>query len=199
MRVRFAEFVFDSRLRRLTRGGDEIPLSPKAFALVEQLIEARPAPVSKETLYERLWPDTIVEAGNLHNVVAEVRTAIGYDAIRTVHRFGYAFAALAHTDQPSTFAVEVGGEPVRLEGGANILGRDPQARVVIDAPDVSRHHAQIVVRGDDASIEDLGSKNGTFVEGSRVEEPTPLRDGDEITLGRSRLVFRSVRRPATTI
>ena len=199
MRVRFAEFVFDSRQHRLTRGGDDVPLSPKAFALFEALIDSRPAPVSKEDLYERLWPGTFVEAGNLHNLVSELRAAVGHDAIRTVHRVGYAFAAEAYGEEPSAFSVEIGGETIRLAAGTNILGRDPDARMIIDAPDVSRQHARITIRGDDASIEDLGSKNGTFVGGKRIEEPTPLRDGDEITVGRTRLVFRRMRRPATTV
>ena len=199
MRVRFADFVFDSRQHRLTRGSEDVPLSPKAFALFEALLDSRPAAVSKEALYERLWPGTFVEAGNLHNLVSEVRAAVGHDAIRTVHRVGYAFAAEAHGEEPSAFGIEMGGEPIRLAAGTNILGRDPEARVVIDAPDVSRQHARIAVQGEEASIEDLGSKNGTFVGGKRVEEPTPLRDGDEITLGRTRLVFRKLRRPATTI
>lgn len=198
MRMRFADFVFDSRLRRLTRGGEEVDLSPKAFALIEQLIAERPAPIARETLYARLWPDTVVEPGNLHNVVAEVRAAIGHEAIRTVHRFGYAFAAVAHADQASGFVIDAGDVPVRLAEGANILGRDPEARVVIDAPDVSRHHAQIVVRGEEATIEDLGSKNGTFVGGARIEEPTPIRDGDVITLAHARMVLRKMRPPATT-
>jgi len=158
MPVRFADFVFDSRQHRLTRGGEDLPLSPKAFALFEALIDSRPAAVSKEDLYERLWPGTFVEAGNLHNLVSELRAAVGHDAIRTVHRVGYAFAAEAYGEEPSAFSIGIGGQTIRLAAGTNVLGRDPDARVVVDAPDVSRQHARIVIREDDASIEDLGSK-----------------------------------------
>jgi pSer/pThr/pTyr-binding forkhead associated (FHA) protein len=60
----------------------------------------------------------------------------------------------------------------------------------IDSPWVSRRHARIVVAGQAASLEDLGSKNGTFLRGKRISEPEPLRHGDEICLGRVPMVFR---------
>jgi pSer/pThr/pTyr-binding forkhead associated (FHA) protein len=55
---------------------------------------------------------------------------------------------------------------------------------------VSRHHARIVVDGTAARLEDLGSKNGTFLRNQRLEGSHPLRDGDAIRLGLVALVFR---------
>ena len=48
-----------------------------------------------------------------------------------------------------------------LQDGVNVIGRDPDAAVWVDAPGVSRRHAQIVLENRTASLEDLGSKNGT--------------------------------------
>jgi pSer/pThr/pTyr-binding forkhead associated (FHA) protein len=55
----------------------------------------------------------------------------------------------------------------------------------IDRTEVSRCHARIVVQGTTATIEDLGSKNGTYVNGERLEAPILLTNGDEIWIGRS--------------
>lgn len=57
---------------------------------------------------------------------------------------------------------------------------------------MSRRHALIRVSDDGASLEDCGGKNGTYVDGRRVEEATPLRDGMEIRLGKVLLVVREV-------
>src|SRR5947208_528632 len=59
---------------------------------------------------------------------------------------------------------------------------------------VSRRHARIRVARDEAVLEDLGSKNGSYVDGRRITGPTPLGDGDEVRLGSVLVVFRS--RPA---
>jgi pSer/pThr/pTyr-binding forkhead associated (FHA) protein len=80
---------------------------------------------------------------------------------------------------------------VPLESGENLLGRDEQAAVRIDAPGVSRRHARIVVRADGATLEDLGSKNGTFLRERRLESPAELTDGDAFRLGRHLLYYRS--------
>jgi pSer/pThr/pTyr-binding forkhead associated (FHA) protein len=63
---------------------------------------------------------------------------------------------------------------------------------------VSRHHARIVVRGGEVAVEDLGSKNGTFVGDRRVAGPTPLADRDRLRLGRTVLVYRCARLPGST-
>ncbi|MEX1246160.1 MAG: FHA domain-containing protein [Thermoanaerobaculia bacterium] len=77
-----------------------------------------------------------------------------------------------------------------LEEGENILGRDPGTRGSIPDASISRRHARITVRGDTATLEDLESKNGTFVGDERVTRPTLLSDGDAVRLGLARLVFR---------
>ena len=71
------------------------------------------------------------------------------------------------------------------------IGRDPAATVWIDLSSVSRRHARIVVGNGVATIEDLGSRNGTCVEGERIAKPRRLENGDKIKIGAASLLFRS--------
>jgi pSer/pThr/pTyr-binding forkhead associated (FHA) protein len=84
---------------------------------------------------------------------------------------------------------------IPLAPGRYVIGREPNAAVWIDSTRVSRRHAVITVSGSGAAIEDLGSKNGTFVNGARLRGRAPLGDRDEIDLGPERVVVR-VRRAA---
>ncbi|MCJ7516110.1 MAG: FHA domain-containing protein [Dehalococcoidia bacterium] len=73
------------------------------------------------------------------------------------------------------------------------IGRDPGNDVVLSHPIVSRKHARITRTGPDGeyAIEDLGSTNGTFVNGKRVAEPRPLHRGDSIHVGPIKLIFEA--------
>ena len=71
-----------------------------------------------------------------------------------------------------------------------MLGRDTTATVWFDGPGVSRRHARIVVSGEDAMLEDLGSKNGTYLRGERLAGPARLVDGDEIRVGSAAVTLR---------
>lgn len=208
MRVRFGEFVFDSERRELARADTLVRLSPKAFDLLSILISHRPKAVRKEALYEQLWPDTFVEYANLNNLISEIRAAIA-DAERTVirtrPRFGFSFAVESVEEESSgapadrLFRVSFGGSSIDLQSGRNLIGREPDCAVVIDSPAVSRYHAAIDIRGSIATLNDLGSKNGTFLGGTRVETSIELPDRAEIEIGRTLLRFRAFDRQATTV
>ena len=75
----------------------------------------------------------------------------------------------------------------RIEGAA-ILGRDAACDIVLDSPSVSRQHAVIRCNGDICQIADLGSTNGTFVNGTRIQT-SALRDGDTIWIGGIQIYF----------
>jgi pSer/pThr/pTyr-binding forkhead associated (FHA) protein len=79
-----------------------------------------------------------------------------------------------------------------------VLGRDPDLELFLDAHDVSRRHARISIVGDDATIEDLDSKNGTFVSNQRVNEATALVDGTPIRIGSVSLTFSKVQNCGST-
>ena len=201
MRVSFAGFVLDTAMRQLFRGETRVHLEPKALELLELLVARRPEAVAKTEIQRRLWPDTFVSESSLTGLVAQLRKALADDRrqerfLRTVHGFGYAFSgeiAAAAGKEPAAPARLIWEDSVfLLQSGENVLGRSEEATVRIDAPGVSRRHARIVVTEDRATIEDLASKNGTFVGERRLERPTPLEDGARLRLGRQLLVFRRV-------
>jgi DNA-binding winged helix-turn-helix (wHTH) protein len=200
---RLAEFTLDVRTRRLLRGEQEVHLSPKAFALLTLLIENRAEAMSKGDLQQKLWPSTYVLETNLAGLIAEVRHVLGDSAddprfIRTVHRFGYRFIG----DVTEEHATDRAAPPrikywlmwdtrqIPLSQGENVLGRAPDAAVWIDAPGVSRQHARIRLEGTAATVEDLRSKNGTYLHGRRITVASPLKDGDQIRLGSVVITFR---------
>lgn len=80
------------------------------------------------------------------------------------------------------------GKVLKLEG-EGVLGRDPSVEYSIDDPTVSRRHAEMVKSGDGWRLRDLGSANGTEINGARLIGDKALRDGDVIGLGRVTLVF----------
>ncbi len=76
-----------------------------------------------------------------------------------------------------------------LTKGELTIGRSPGSDILIDNVGVSRRHAVIKMSGDRATVEDLGSANGTFVGGQKITSHE-LKDGDEILVLKHRLVFR---------
>ena len=210
--VLFGDFVLDLDARELRRGGEPVLLSPKAYHLLAVLVDHRPTALSKSTLLEQLWPDAFVVEKNLVNLIAEIREALDDDAahprfVRTIHRFGYAFRDVA--EQPPArrhplrasdvrFRLVWAGGRAGLGDGEHVLGRDPELELFLDAPDVSRRHARINILGDEATIEDLESKNGTFVSDRRLASATRLADGDSIRVGSVRLTFTAVRSRGST-
>jgi DNA-binding winged helix-turn-helix (wHTH) protein len=198
--VRFGSFSLAADSRRLTRGGEDLHLTPKAFDLLALLIDAAPRVVPKNELHATLWPDSFVADTTLVGLVKEVRRVLGDSdpaapIIRTVSRVGYAFAApLRDAGAPAPSSrhwLVADGRSFPLTAGANTVGREPAAAVWLDSGSVSRRHASIVVSGGDARIEDLGSKNGTSVNGTPVCESAVLRDGDRLLIGTVPLTYRT--------
>lgn len=203
MRVVFGECEFDSKQRVVYRHGRAVPLSHKALQLLELLVDRRPEAVAKTEILDRLWPGTFVSDASLHNLVTEVRAALGDSPrtpryIRTVPRFGYAFHADARPApaRESSSRAASGPRLVSPRGewplseGANLVGRDRDCAVRIDSATLSRRHARIVVTRAETTVEDLGSKNGTLVNGQPVEQTVVLKDNDEIQLGSVTVTYR---------
>ena len=195
MKLRLGDLTFDPDARQLLSAETEVHLSPKAIDLLRILIAHRPRALSKQELHEHLWPATFVSEANLASLIAEIREALGDTAreprfIRTAHRFGYAFSGEAvevpdapPSVQPTSFCWLVrDGKRLPLQQGDNILGRD-EADIQIDSPTVSRRHARIRISATEAVLEDLGSKNGTFVNSERVSTVVRLKDRDEVQVG----------------
>jgi DNA-binding winged helix-turn-helix (wHTH) protein len=210
MRVRFGNFVLDRATRQLLKNDEPRPLEPKAYELLDLLISRRPAAVSKQEIRDGLWPDTFVSESHLSSLAARVRRALdagadGPNFVRTVHGFGYAFGAEATEEEGglgparAIAQVEWEGGVLRVKEGENVIGRGEEVAVRIDVEGVSRRHARIVAHEGRFTLEDLGSKNGTYLDEKQLEEPTALNDGDAFRLGRTVLVFRVPRSRGTTI
>jgi DNA-binding winged helix-turn-helix (wHTH) protein len=212
MRVRFGDCELDSETRQLSVRGKPVHLSPKAFQFLELLLDSRPKALSKSEIHERLWPGTFVSDGALASLLVEVRSAIRDSArqsrfVRTVHRFGYAFSGDAENvrkkvvetgSRKLVYRLIWGNREIALNPGESLLGRDEDSVAWIDDALVSRRHARIVIDKRGAILEDLGSKNGTYLRGKRIEGPTKLADEDELKIGPAAMIFRVFRETAST-
>jgi DNA-binding winged helix-turn-helix (wHTH) protein len=210
MSLTFHDLSFNAATRQVARRGEEIKLTRKAFDLLSMLIERRPEAVSKEDIHARLWPDTFVAEITLHSLVSEIRRAIGDDTtkptfIRTVHGFGYAFICQADESgrAPEPERRRVRGwliwntERVQVFDGENLFGRGDVDVVELPSSTVSRRHARISFE-QEPWIEDLGSKNGTFVGDKQITTRVRLTDGDRVRLGSFLLTFRLAQPPDAT-
>ncbi|MFM2419203.1 MAG: hypothetical protein RL385_3926 [Pseudomonadota bacterium] len=97
--------------------------------------------------------------------------------------------------EPTRFRVRVGNEEVALLSGVTLVGRDPSCRISVHDPLISRRHARIQCGEDFATIEDVGSRNGTRLNGLLVSGPHVLRDGDRVGVGTCELVFNVIAMP----
>ena len=79
---------------------------------------------------------------------------------------------------------------VSLNGDAVTLGRSTVASIVVDDMYVSDEHVQVTPREDGWVVRDLGSTNGTFLNGAKVTQPTPLAAGDHLRIGKTRIEVR---------
>ncbi len=164
--------------------------------------------VSKAELLDRIWRRRFVTETVLTRAIFEIRAAFGDDTdkpryVETIVKRGYRLlapvlrgpAVRASDPEPDGTAdtpchLLFGTRWIPLGDGEHLVGRDPDARVRIDSRAVSRRHACITVAYGTATIEDLGSKNGTFVRARRIDAATELCSGDEIVVGGAALTFR---------
>jgi pSer/pThr/pTyr-binding forkhead associated (FHA) protein len=100
---------------------------------------------------------------------------------------------------PATIELVWKKQSLPLTDGEHIAGRDPECSLAIDSTTVSRRHARITVVSGTATIEDLGSTNGTHVNGTRISAPTRLAPGNEVALGDEVLQVRGRNSSALTV
>lgn len=198
--MRFGRFEFDPVTRRVRREGVDVHLAPKAFDLLAALLDAAPRVVAKRELHARLWPGGVVADATLVALIKQLRAALddrdrSAPLIRTVHRVGYALDIPSAPRAPVSSAaaarwLTLGHRRLPLASGENIVGRDEAASVRLDDPMVSRRHARILVSGAGALVEDLGSKNGTFIDGQPIAAgPMPLRNGLRLAFGTVLVIY----------
>jgi DNA-binding winged helix-turn-helix (wHTH) protein len=208
MTVRFAGFTFDEDRRQLLRGREPMHLEPKAFDLLAVLLARRPSAVPKADIGAALWPDSFVSESSLPGLVGDLRRALGDDPkeprfIRTVLGYGYAFCgettpAAAPADAPR-WTAEWAGHALALPNGDHLIGRGEDCTIRSDSARVSRHHARVRVTSDCLLVEDLGSRNGTWVQDRRIEGTTRLAVGDTVRVGPDVIRFVAAAADETTI
>ena len=215
MAYRFGPFLYDPVSHGLLRDGEEVSLTHKGRELLQLFLHNPGRLLTREQIVSKIWPDVAVTDDALRFQVAELRKAFGDGGesfISTIRREGYRWEAQVRVaaDRPVRVAEAAGVkriEPryrlvldtreIQLLEGENVVGRDPDAALWIDHPSVSRRHARIVVAGGKAMLEDLESKNGTHLNGKKIERRSALSDGDEVRIGPEVMVFRTVS-PGTT-
>jgi hypothetical protein len=83
-----------------------------------------------------------------------------------------------------------------LKVGINTIGRLPDNNVVLEDPYVSRRHCAVLIHtGDGGELHDVASKNGTYLNGRRIDHPAVLHTGDEIRMCERRLIFVAKNNP----
>lgn len=199
---RLGDWLVQPSRCRLVRGDTVVRVRPKLMDVLAYLARRAGQVVSKEEIIDAVWAKEFIAEGTLAQAVFELRAAIGDDRkgsgyIETIPKRGYRLVASVWPvsgELPATPAcvLVVGDKEVELRAGETIIGRAPDATLRFDVFEVSRHHARIVVHADGASIEDLKSKNGTFLRGERLTAPAELHNGDEVRVGPVLLVFREL-------
>jgi DNA-binding winged helix-turn-helix (wHTH) protein len=193
-KFQFEQFCFDTDQKALLRGGVPVRLTPRAFRLLELLLRRRPKAVSKRDLLDYVWSGHIVEEANLKTLVLEIRSALEErggrpEVVRTVYGYGYSFIGdveeeeVAGAESQALVSARWNLQTVLLPAGVHLIGRRPDCAVAIDDPSVSRVHAKLEVLRDAMRLEDLRSKNGTFVDRRRITAATELLKRCEIVIG----------------
>ena len=188
----------------LHNGEKVVRLRPKVMDLLAVFARNPGEVLSKHCLLDLVWSDVTVGDASLTVAVGELRDALGDhldtpEFIETIPRRGYRLIAPvtsldADRVRPggSRFWLTGAGIELVLRQGENLIGRVPEAHIRIESPKVSRRHARIIVDGDSATVEDLESKNGTFVGDLRVKGARPLAHGDQLRLGQLAALLRVV-------
>jgi DNA-binding winged helix-turn-helix (wHTH) protein len=224
-RIGFAEFELDVGAYVLRRQDEALRLEKMPMEVLILLVQRAGTLVQRSEIQERLWgSDVYVEHDSaINTALRKIRRTLGDDAehprfVETVVGKGYRFIAPIESDgspqaQPSashgrssarwqpvfpSYSVTRGKQEFILEAGATVFGRDPTAGVYVDHPSVSRRHACVSVGSEGAVLEDLKSRNGTFINGRRIDGPTKIDHGGLIGLGPITLTFVVRSAPAST-
>jgi DNA-binding winged helix-turn-helix (wHTH) protein len=223
---RFSGFELDVAAYMLSRAGHRIKIEKIPMEVLILLVRGAGRLVNRADIQAVLWgSDVFVDHDAATNTaVRKIRRALGDDAehprfVETVVGKGYRFiapVALQSADVDLTrsggavsservdrlrpsYVLTRGKRQFVLDTGENLLGRDPEARVHVDHPSVSRRHARMSIDSTAAVLEDLESRNGTFVDGRKIETPTEIHHGAIIGLGPITLTFVMVPAGASTL
>lgn len=226
-RFRFAGFELDLSAYVLRTHGETVRLEKIPMEVLILLVQRAGTLVDRSEIAAAAWGRGVhvEQEAAINTAVRKIRQVLGDDAaaprfVQTVVGKGYRF--IAAVDSPAgaseldgrpvpdiphpaverhaypRYMVKVGRQEFVLPSGETVVGRDPSAGVYVDHPSVSRRHARLSIDAGRAVLQDLGSRNGTFVNGRRLDGPTEIRDDTIIGLGPITLIFCVLRAPAST-
>ena len=199
------DWLVEPDLDRISRGDERRTIRPRVTELLVALSHRSGELAATQYLVDAVWGTEFVTVNALTQLVAELRRALDDDPknpryVETIPRRGYRLIApftppgrSNRPDHPGELhfvLVDEDGAEVVLDPGESIIGRSPDATIRVDVPEISRHHVRIVVGGPTATIEDLGSKNGTYLRGRRIEGTVEIGNADEIQIGADLARFR---------
>lgn len=221
----FAEFELDLGAYALRCGDERVKLEKLPMEVLILLARSPGVLLERREIQAALWgPDVFVDRDSaINTAVRKIRQALGDDAetprfVETVVGKGYRFIAAVERRESfaqrsenginssstgtrrafPSYCVTRGSDEFILEAGETVFGRDPASGVYVEHLSVSRHHARLSIGSDEAVLEDLKSRNGTFLDGRRIKEPTRVSNGAIIGLGLITFTFRVLCAPAST-
>lgn len=184
----------DERTAALSRGRTVVPntftveLGPTEYdqiqdwgadALAEEMVAA-----AEDHAREQGY----VFVGPVEVTFVETDEPTGKFRVRSSSRRGAVAPATTSTASRRHPILDIDGQRYLLTGPVTVIGRGSEADIIVDDSGVSRRHLEIRVTPDGVIASDMGSTNGTFVEGHRVPAAT-LVDGNTLTIGRTRILF----------
>ena len=196
--LRFGPFELDVAAYELRRGDKRVLLENRPMDLLVLLVQRAGTLIDRNTIR-----GAIGEAGvfldwdaAINTAVRKIRRALGDDAdrpqyIATVVGKGYRFVApvarldASRSEVGATWFLTQDSREFPLAPGDNLIGRDAAVPVRLGHPSVSRRHARIRIDDARAVVDDLGSRNGTFVDGRRIDPHIgcDLRNGTILGIG----------------
>ena len=217
---RFETFELDLHAYVLRAQGEAVRLEKIPMEVLILLVQRAGTMVSRPDIAARVWGSSVFveQDAAINTAVRKIRQVLGDDAVaprfvQTIVGKGYRFiAAVESISGPGEsvadsnavrpgyprYMVKVGRQEFVLPSGETVIGRDPSAGVYVDHPSVSRRHARLSIEAGRARLQDLGSRNGTFLDGRRLDEATEILEDAFIGVGPVTLVFSVLRAPAST-
>jgi hypothetical protein len=179
-----------SRNRRLVPNTFHIELSPMDYDRLSPYQETLTTELI-EMLREHADEQHYVFAGQVSIDLSEEEDLVtGRFRVRSSATASVSGSRKATAPQDAAASVEVNGSRHAITGDGLVVGRGAEADLRINDPGISRRHAEFRLDGRQVSVTDLGSTNGTVVDGQKVRQSTTLRDGAQVRLGNTDLVVR---------
>ena len=208
---RFGDFELDVAAFTLRRQGIPVRLEKIPMEVLVLLVEHAGTLVARDSIQAALWGSDVFldRDAAINTAMRKIRKALDDDAdrprfVETVVGKGYRFVGpIVHDTidadrHVANYRLTRGSDAFALHNGENLIGRDPDVQVFLDHPSVSRRHARMSITADRVVLEDLNSRNGTFVDGRGITSPTELHDGAIIGVGPITLIFLSLSGAAST-